>query len=263
MVRLTAIGHNICIVYPAYNQKQTVEFAIATMGSPVISSLLRAVAKKFIEIPGLTTSILRRHPHSKATAIGHLDITRQGLSNTTLPANSHARITATQQKDEEDALPSRPLRNDTSEHKHVFVKTITFDRTYGDSTGRFPWTSISGAQYMLVLYTEDANYIHVEPMQNRKASEYIRAYGRALDFFKRYDIKPSILRMDNEISNALESYLVDTRQVPIQYVAPITIVKTRPKESFAFGKITSSLSWLRQIQISPCMPGKILSLTLN
>jgi cation diffusion facilitator CzcD-associated flavoprotein CzcO len=143
------------------------------------------------------------------------------------------------------------------------VKTITFDRTYGDSTGRFPWTSISGAQYMLVLYTEDANYIHVEPMQNRKASEYIRAYGRALDFFKRYDIKPSILRMDNEISNALESYLVDTRQVPIQYVAPITIVKTRPKESFAFGKITSSLSWLRQIQISPCMPGKILSLTLN
>jgi hypothetical protein len=35
MVRLTAIGHNICNVYPAYNQKQTVEFAIATMGSPV------------------------------------------------------------------------------------------------------------------------------------------------------------------------------------------------------------------------------------
>jgi hypothetical protein len=33
---------------------------------------------------------------------------------------------------------------------------------------------MSGAQYMLIFYTEDANYIHVEPMQNRTASEYIR-----------------------------------------------------------------------------------------
>jgi hypothetical protein len=222
MVRLTSIGHNICNVYPAYNQKQMVEFAIATMGSPVTSSLLKAVAKKFVQIPGLTTTILRRHPHSKATAIGHLDLTRQGLSRTTLPAisQSHARTIAIQQQDDDDVYPSQPIMHDNSERKPVFVKTITLDKTYGDSTGRFPWAATSGAQYMLILYTEDANYIHVEPMHSRKTSEHIRAYGRALDFFKRYDIKPSLLRMDNEISNALEAYLVDTRQVPIQYVAP-------------------------------------------
>jgi len=193
------------------------------MGSPVTSSLLKAVSKGFVEIPGLTTTILRRHPHSKATAIGHLDLTRQGLSNTTLPGSRQTpvrTIIATQEQDDEDAFPVQPIMHDNSERKPIFVKTITLDKTYGDSTGRFPWTAMSGAQYMLILYTEDANYIHVEPMQNRKASEYIRAYGRALDFFKRHDIKPSLLRMDNEISNALEAYLVDTRQVPIQYVAP-------------------------------------------
>jgi hypothetical protein len=200
-----------------------VDFAIATMGSPVTSSLLKAVSKHFVEIPGLTTTILRRHPHSKATASGHLDLTRQGLSNTTLPGSRQtpARTTiATQQQDDEDAFPVQPIMHDNSERKPIFVKTITLDKTYGDSTGRFPWAAMSGAQYMLILYTEDANYIHVEPMQNRKASEYIRVYGRALDFFKRHDIKPTLLRMDNEISNALEAYLVDTRQIPIQYVAP-------------------------------------------
>jgi hypothetical protein len=33
-------------------------------------------------------------------------------------------------------------------------------------------------------------------------------YGRALDFFKRHDIKPTLLRMNNAIFNALEAYLV-------------------------------------------------------
>ena len=34
----------------------------------------------------------------------------------------------------------------------------------------------SGDQYMLFLYCELANYIHVELMTNRSAVEYVRAY---------------------------------------------------------------------------------------
>lgn len=215
MVRLTAIGHNICNVYPpAYNQKQTVEFAIATMGSPVTSSLLKAVSKKFVEIPGLTTSILRRHPHSKATAIGHLDLTRQGLSNTTLPGSKQpqARSITTQQQDDEDAFPARPILHDNAERKPVFVKTITLDKTYGDTLGSHEWSSIH------------AHSLHrrckLHPRGAHANSQGLRVHQSiwprlGLLQAPRYQaITPSHGQQNLQRPRGLPS------QVPIQYVAP-------------------------------------------
>lgn len=55
----------------------------AALGSPTTSTLLAAYDKGFINIPGLTAIMIRKHPpNSTATAKGHLDRNRQGQRST-------------------------------------------------------------------------------------------------------------------------------------------------------------------------------------
>jgi len=46
---------------------------------------------------------------------------------------------------------------------------------YTDSTSRFLTPSISGNQFILVLYY-DSNFIHADPMKNRTKEEHLAAY---------------------------------------------------------------------------------------
>ena len=59
-------------------------------------------------------------------------------------------------------------------------------------------------------------------MSSRHSRDFIKAYDRALNFFATHDIFPSIMRMDNETSKALEDHITGTRKLHIQYVAPNT-----------------------------------------
>ena len=61
----------------------------ASLGSPVISTLLRTLRKGyFAKIPRFTSALLCKHKtNSVASALGHLDRRRQGIdSTTTAPA---------------------------------------------------------------------------------------------------------------------------------------------------------------------------------
>jgi len=53
---------------------------------------------------------------------------------------------------------------------------------YFDATGRFPFQSEEGYEYMLVSVYK--KYIHVEPMVDRKAPSYVTAYRSAINFFR-------------------------------------------------------------------------------
>ena len=66
------------------SDKKFVEFTNASLGSPVQSTLLRAVRKGYLStMPRLTSELLCRHPsNTVATAMGHLDRTCQGLDST-------------------------------------------------------------------------------------------------------------------------------------------------------------------------------------
>ena len=57
----------------------------ASLGSPVISTLLRTLRKGyFATIPRFTSALLYKHkPNSVASALGHLDRRRQGIDSTT------------------------------------------------------------------------------------------------------------------------------------------------------------------------------------
>ena len=46
---------------------------------------------------------------------------------------------------------------------------------YIDITGRFPFRSLRGNQYILVAYHVDANAIYGQPMKNRESDSIIEA----------------------------------------------------------------------------------------
>ncbi len=88
--------------------------------------------------------------------------------------------------------------------------------------GRFPLRSMGGHEYMLLMFAEDPNFIHVEPMISRHASHHTDAYARGTDYFKSAkggNFHPEYERLDNETSAELESFC-NEQEISIQYVAP-------------------------------------------
>jgi hypothetical protein len=49
--------------------------------------------------------------------------------------------------------------------------------------GRFPYKSFKGAEYQLIMFCVDANYIYCETMTLRSGKEYARAYQACINFF--------------------------------------------------------------------------------
>jgi len=65
------------------NIAQRVEYWAASMGAPVLSTLLQAMKRGYVTCPGLTTAQVEQHPPDfTATPKGHLRQRRQGLQST-------------------------------------------------------------------------------------------------------------------------------------------------------------------------------------
>jgi hypothetical protein len=195
---------------------QLTDYYSATLGSPTTSTFLTAVKKNYINFPGLTYDILSRNrPDNIATPKGHLHRIRQGLRSTSTPLR----------ETEVDIFPTvtpPPTRHTEIEPTRVvYTKFIQPSaENYADLAGRFPHVALGGAQYMMIMYAEDANYIHVETMKSRSATEFINAYKRALEFFTSRGHKPHFLRFDNENSAALTKFASDLDNTSIQFAAP-------------------------------------------
>lgn len=190
-------------------QADRVAFWHAALGSPTLPTWLKAMKKKFMDLPGITRDMIMRHPpNSTATAKGHLDRTRQGQ-----------RSTKPQSEYDDTAFPITIL---TKSHATTTVLTKVWAMTgqeYTDITGRLPVASYSGKQYIMIMYNEDSNYIHAIPMASRKASNFVAAYAAGVEFFTRHGFTPRFERLDNETSDALSKYC-ESKNIVIQYVPP-------------------------------------------
>ena len=183
-----------------------VRFAHASLGSPCISSLLRALRAGYLDsFPRLTAQLVVQHPpHTMATAKGHLDQHRQGLDSTDVTQTS---ITSAPSPE----LPFLP--NHT-----VYVKTVlASDTSHSDLTGRFPVLSTTGNQYLFISTMD--GYIHAEPMASRHHTEYVKAYQKTIDFFRTHGHPISFQRLDNETSSQLER-LAQLQKISIQFCPP-------------------------------------------
>ena len=191
------------------SDRNFVAFAHAALGSPTLSTFLRAVKFGYLHHwPRLTTNLILAHPpHTIATAQGHLNQQRQGVDSTAV----HLTI--------DDTPCDSPLIPATAaEANHVYVRIQRLPHQLSsDLTGRFPVPSITGAQYVLV--TECEGYIHVEAMASRTHTEYVRAFKNIVKFFTALGRKPFYQRLDNETSAPLEAFF-KRENVSIQYCPP-------------------------------------------
>ena len=77
-----------------------------------------------------------------------------------------------QENIQNDAFPEK-LNTKTQSCFYIILDMAKEATTYTDLTGRFPYQSSRGNNYVFVAYNFDGNAILIEPMPNRKADTII------------------------------------------------------------------------------------------
>jgi hypothetical protein len=194
-----------------------------SLGCPVISTLLRAVRRHYLDgIPRLTPSlILCNPPLSPHTSFGHLDLIRQGLRSSKpkpLPDTvvGPVKLNTT---DPSDCCSTTDVENNEDSNSTYCHLVDRASWHAADLTGRFPIRSRKGNEYVLV--TAHHGYIHVEPQPSRQASAYVKSFTSTLAFFHDRDSTITDIITDNERSDLLTSlFRSQTTPVTVQYVSP-------------------------------------------
>ena len=128
-----------------------------------------------------------------------------------------------QRKDmDDDSFPS-PDEDNTkcNDVAYMVIDKDDLCTAYSDLTGRFPYKSRQGNEYILIAYHYDANFIYGMPIKNRKATTLATAWSQIHDIFTAAGVAPNVYVMDNEISNDLLAAL-DEKTVDYQLVPPHT-----------------------------------------
>ena len=74
------------------------------------------------------------------------------------------------------------------------------DKSYGDLCGRFTVQSSRENNYVMVIYSYDANAILAEPLKNRSAGEIVKTWNILNTKLERAGVSPLVYILDNEIS---------------------------------------------------------------
>lgn len=233
-------GHIVTHQY----QADYVRFMHAALGSPPISTLLRAISAGYLRyLPRLTSDVVRANPPvSMATAKGHLQQTRRNLRSTQ-SINSHAAVATTTDASAPpvDAL----IENTDTEPADEFTDLSRYDEedtilsqiihgsgysdiNHSDMPGAVPFRSLHGNIYHHVSVFN--NYIHVEPMASRTATDHVKALSKTLAFFRKCGHQPKVQRMDNETSNLMKTFL-ETNDLTASYVPPSTHRRNRAERA--------------------------------
>ena len=207
-----------------------VAYQSACFLNPPDSTFEKAVRKNWIKVRRLTGEIIAKNkPHSMGTAYGHLNRLRQNLRRSDEPSvkqnktnNSTSTSTSTDKSTDDN-------NDDLIEGEHMEEMVVSLKNIkdlspaekkalaiYFDATGKFPFESEEGYQYMLVSVYK--NYIHVEPVTDRNAKSYITAYRNTINFFRNKGHVLSIARLDNETSDLLENFLDSEAKVKYQFI---------------------------------------------
>jgi hypothetical protein len=96
----------------------------------------------------------------------------------------------------------------TTHTQHVYTYfNCTTGMVYTDPTGKFLVPSVSGNQYVLLVYEYDRNYIHAEPMIYRTVPSITSAYQQSIAFLQSRGFKPLLQHLENEATGALQEFL--------------------------------------------------------
>jgi len=207
MLELSAFKqtHTATLAVQVRTEADVAAFWHGAFGSPALSTFTKAIDKGFIKLPGVSAASMRKHaPNPMATSFGHLDQSRKNQRSTQPVAV----------EDIDDITVYTPEKK-----RHVIIQFVRTGRNYMDGTGKFPHTSSRGSQYMLIMYSHDTGYIHVEAIASRAAGDITSAFERGMSVFADGDDKPDIERLDNECSDMFR-VLCKALQIVIEKAPP-------------------------------------------
>ena len=193
----------------------------ATLGSPVPSTLLRAIRRGHLTtFPGLTINLISKHlPASIATVLGHQDQESKHLRST------KGIIPQPDDQDDDDIAPA-PDNDDTTAPSiprphHLCSMLFSHQeilKSYSDQTGNFPVPSSRGNLYIFILYHQDTNSIHTMALPNKKAATIRDAWKSVYKKICRQGHPVHLHILDNECSQDLKdaflSYQISFQRVP-------------------------------------------------
>ena len=202
---------------------ELIQWLHASCGSPNASTFINAVQKgNFLTWPGLNVSLIKKHlPDCIATTKGHLNQERKGLQSTKPSISINPKVKIEQDTIETISEISPASDTPNTKSQHCFASVVSFQQTakaYSDQTGRFPYTSSRGNQYLMIVYDYDSNAILNEPIKNRTAGELTRAWTTIHQRLSKGGSRPEIYILDNEFSQdlrtSMEKYNVSYQLVP-------------------------------------------------
>jgi hypothetical protein len=180
-----------------YTIANRIAFYHASLFSLSLSTWCQAIdAGHFTTWPGLTSSDVRKYPPQPTPMHqGHLDQVQANIRSTRLPTS----IMQQPITDADIAEDVAPPAEDNTRTRLVYADChCTTGMFYTDPTGKVFVPSVSGNQYVLVVYEYDINYIHAEPMLDRTGPFIISAYQRSITFLQSRGFKPLLQRLNNE-----------------------------------------------------------------
>ena len=194
-------------------QQQLAQYYHATLFSPVVSTLETAIKKgNLITWPGIQTlSFFTIIDTTIATELGHLDQERRNLRSTKIIDNT-------------DSFPEKSniKTSDTfiqCFNVHTDIKTINYRKIYSDQTGKFPYKSSRGNQYIMIMYDFDSNAILVEPLKSRQGKELTSAFNKCRNKLNLKDNIQNLFVLDNECSFEVKRAITNTNST-FQLVPP-------------------------------------------
>eukprot|EP01038_Epipyxis_sp_PR26KG_P005245 gene5245-7290_t len=200
-----------------------VQFVHGCFFSPSISTFTKAINNKWLSnFPRINANMVRQNPpHTISTSLGHLNQTRQGILSTKtkikpliVQPSTDSAITLTKI----EQIPIVLNSNSSISQTEVSIKLLPISGTnFSDATGRFPTQSKHGSNYIFCSVYN--NYIHVEPMHGRRASDYVKVFEKTYTFLKKHGITPALQMLDNETSNMLQNYL-EQEKIRYQFLPP-------------------------------------------
>ena len=204
------------------SKMELAQYLHACAFSPSPSTFITAIRKgHFITWPGLTPSLIQKYlPPSISTAKGHLNQEMKNLQST---KKSYKDVLLSQSASTDTKSPSPVIPTDFADFHPTqdinspktfncfttIIDTSNAKTGFIDLTGRFPYRSSRGNQYLLLLYDYDSNAILVETLKNRKAETIVVAWKKLTNILERQGVQPKYFLMDNEVSTDLKSALHD------------------------------------------------------
>ena len=147
-------------------------------------------------------------PPSTNTAKGRLTQERSHLQSTKLDAII------------EDSNPkSEKINVRTKCYMAKIQKFTPTEKSYGDLCGCFPVQSSRGNNYVMVVYSYDANTILAEPLKNRSAGEIVKTWNILNEKLEKAGVSPLIYILDNKISKEFKQALYK-KGIKYQLVPP-------------------------------------------